>query len=122
MLTDRDGEQEFYVNRAFWASSTTADAGAKRVVRVKTRSLNEQIRRINPSVLIMDIEGAEYDLLQFIDLHNVTRFVGEFHERKLGREKVDWMIRKLYAAGFRINRDLSEWEIACLERAAANAR
>lgn len=122
MLTDRDGEQEFYVNRAFWASSTTADAGAKRVVRVKTRSLNEQIRRINPSVLIMDIEGAEYDLLQFIDLHNVTRFVGEFHERKLGREKVDWMIRKLYAAGFRINRDLSEWEIACLERApAANA-
>jgi FkbM family methyltransferase len=119
MLTDREGERDFYLHKAFWASSASADAGAKRVVRVKTRPLNEQIRRINPTILVMDIEGGEYELMQFIDLHNISRVVAEIHERRLGREKADWMIRKFYEAGFRINRELSGWEICCLDRQLA---
>jgi FkbM family methyltransferase len=116
LLTDREGEQDFYTHHAFWSSSTIADHGAKRVVRVKTRPLNDEIRRINPTILIMDIEGGEYDLVQFMDLHNVSRVVAEIHERKLGREKADWIVGRFHEAGFCIDKALSEWEVCCFQR------
>ncbi len=116
MLAEREGEQDFYVHDAFWASSAQADARARRVVRVPTHALNEVIRRVDPSLLVMDIEGGEFPLMQFVDLHHVTRVVAEIHERLLGREKTDWMMRRFHDWGFAIRRDLSEWEVCCLER------
>jgi FkbM family methyltransferase len=119
MLTEHEGEQDFYIHDAFWASSAAADPCARRVVRVPALAFNEVIHRIDPSLLVMDIEGGEYPLLQFADLHHVTRVVAEIHERQLGREKTDWMMRRFHDWGFHIRRDLSDWEICCLERGAA---
>ena len=119
LLGERSGEAEFFVHDAFWGSTTVDQRGAARVVRVPVRPLNEALARIRPSLLVIDIEGAEADLLRFMDLGSVDRMVGEFHERMLGRETADAMIRGLYAQGFFIVREDSRWEVCCLERAPA---
>jgi FkbM family methyltransferase len=116
MLTDREGEQTFYINNAFWESSTRPNPKAKRVVSVPTRPLNEQIRRINPTVLVMDIEGGESELIPIIDFHTISRVVIELHERMMGREKANAVVARFYKAGFRINRQLTSWEICCFEQ------
>lgn len=117
LLGERPGEAEFFVHEAFWASTALDRAGAARRIRVPVRSLNEAMARIRPTLLVMDIEGGEGDLLRFIDLTGVDRIVGEFHERMLGREAADAMIGELYRQGFAIIRRDSEWEICSLERA-----
>lgn len=119
MLGECSGEAEFFVHEAFWGSTAVDAAGAARSIRVPVRPLNEAIARIRPSLLVMDIEGAEAELLRFIDLGGVERIVGEFHELMLGREAADAMIGALYAQGFFIVRQASEWEVCSLERAAS---
>jgi len=119
MLGERTGEAEFFVHEAFWGSTAVERAGAARTVRVPVRPLNEAIGRIRPTLLLMDVEGAERELLRFADLAGVERIVGEFHERMLGRDAADAMIGDLYARGFFIVRDGSAWEVCGLERASA---
>jgi FkbM family methyltransferase len=119
MLGERQGEAEFFVHEAFWSSSAVGGKGAVRAIRVPVRPLNEAIARIRPTVLVMDIEGAEAELLRFADLRGVDRLVGEFHERMLGRAAVEAMVGGLYAQGFAIVRDASRWEACCLERTSA---
>jgi FkbM family methyltransferase len=120
MLGEHAGEHDFHVHEAFWASSATDAQGSVRTVNVPVRPLNEEIRRIDPSVLVMDIEGGEAELLRFADLHRIERIVAEFHERMLGREAIDAMLERLYGMGFRIVRDVSSWEVALLERGTAD--
>ena len=119
LLGERPGEAEFYVHQAFWGSTAVDRAGAARSVRVPVRPLNEAIARIRPSLLLMDIEGGEAELLRFADLTGVDRIVGEFHERMLGRDVADEVIGRLYAQGFCIVREGSSWEVCSLERVAA---
>ncbi|MCI1191333.1 FkbM family methyltransferase [Calidifontimicrobium sp. SYSU G02091] len=116
MLGEREGVRPFYLHDAFWASSAEPGAGATRVVEVPVRPLNAVIERLRPTLLVMDIEGGEHALLPIMDLRPFTRIVTELHERQLGRERTRAMIERLYAAGFRIRRDLSAWEVVCLER------
>jgi len=59
MLGEHAGEHDFHVHEAFWASSATDATGAAHTVRVPVRPLNDEIRRIGPSLLVMDIEGGE---------------------------------------------------------------
>jgi FkbM family methyltransferase len=122
MLGEHAGEHDFHVHEAFWASSATDPSGAERTVRVPVRPLNDEIRRIRPSLLIMDIEGGEAELLRFADLDGVQRIVAEFHERMLGRDAIDTMMGRLYGEGFRIVREASEWEVALLERVSHDDR
>lgn len=119
MLGEQAGEHDFHVHDAFWASSAHDAEGAVRTLRVPVLPLNEAIRRIDPSVLVMDIEGGEAELLRFADLHRIERIVAEFHERMLGRAAIDTMMTRLYGQGFRIVRAASTWEVALLERGVA---
>ena len=119
MLGEQAGEHDFHVHDAFWASSANDAQGAVRTLRVPMQPLNDVIHRIDPTVLVMDIEGGEAELLRFGDLHHIERIVAEFHERMLGRTVIDAMITRLYGQGFRIVRAASTWEVALLERSMA---
>ncbi len=117
MLAEHDGERDFFIHQAFWYSSANNPTGAVEVARVKTRSLNDRIQQIRPTILVMDIEGGELELMRFINLSPFRCVVMEIHERVLGRGDADGIVRRFYAEGFRIHRVLSQWEIGCFERA-----
>jgi len=42
------------------------------------------VQKINPTFLIIDIEGGEDELLKYADFHNVRKLIIELHERGEG--------------------------------------
>ena len=113
LLSDRAGEADFYVADDFWASSTIPQGQAKAARKVPMRSLNDEIRRIGPTFLILDIEGGEYDLLQILDDFRTIRKVSiELHEEVIGPEKIGAIKRRLADAGFAIDPHFTvDWQL-----------
>ncbi len=57
-----DGTASFYLHKDFWASSMTPDPAGERV-EIPCRRLLSRLEEWRPDVVVMDIEGAELDLL-----------------------------------------------------------
>ncbi len=113
MLCDRDGEQEFYVPEAYWGSSS---GQPPRPVKVRTKRFNDELTRINPSLLIIDIEGGEYELVQYMIFHNVQKLIISIHPRTLGWEKALTVLSVLDKAGFEMDENASSRKVYYLER------
>lgn len=76
----------FYVRRDFWASSLSPDPyGYDRTVEVPCVSFEEVLRKHNPTMLIIDIEGGELFLLDDIPLTGVKKVLIEVHQEAIGR-------------------------------------
>jgi len=116
ILGDRCGEQTFYPSKNFWASSTIQRSSRNQAIQVPMKSFNAEVQRINPTFLLMDIEGGEYDLMQYADLHNIRKLQMELHTGFLGEEKADFVLSRLRDAGFRVNQELSRKENLLLQR------
>lgn len=108
LLSDKEGESEFFVEeKKLWSSSTIQRSESAKPITIPTRPLNEEIRKIDPTFLIIDIEGGEYELFKVIEFHNIKKIAIELHERIIGKEKVESILIKLQKAGFIINENLS---------------
>ncbi len=84
-------------------------------IQIPVKSFNQEIAKINPSFLIIDIEGGEFDLIQNANFGNVKKLVIELHSRIIGQEKVEFVQSKLAEAGFKVV-DASASEEIYLER------
>lgn len=117
MVGEEEGIETFYLEPHFWSSSAVKKRSSKaKAVKVSVKSLNQEIKRINPSFLIIDIEGGEYSLIKTANFHNVRKLAIELHERVIGKEKTDFVRAKLAEAGFKVNEELSLPEELYLER------
>lgn len=108
LIGAQTGEKTFYIEDDFWISSTIQRSSKAKAIQVPVKSFNEEILRIKPTFLIIDIEGGEYDLLQNADFHNVQKIAIELHERIIGPDKVEFVKEKLDRAGYIVNEDISE--------------
>lgn len=53
-------------------------------VDVKCENINDILKRVNPTIIKMDIEGGEYEVLLAInDFRNVKELIFEFHHKHL---------------------------------------
>lgn len=86
--------RDFFVQGAVWASSALDEAGGRRITQ-QTIDVNRVIREFAPTVLMMDIEGAEVDLLPFIELGSVEHVIVEFHPDKTGDRPISRSIQSL---------------------------
>ena len=76
----------FYIRDDFWASSLSADTyGYSAVKDVPVVSFGEMLRRHNPTMLIVDIEGGEGELFQDVELTGIRKIYIEIHQAILGR-------------------------------------
>lgn len=100
ILGEGEGEADFYVHDLYWISSTRPGLPDTRRVRVPCRRLNDEIRRIDPTFLIMDIEGGEADVLRIIDFHHIRKIAMELHTDWIGPEATEAIFRRLREAGF----------------------
>jgi hypothetical protein len=78
-----------------------------RPIRVPVRPLNEEIRRLDPTFLVLDIEGGERELFRFIDFHHIRKIALELHTGLIGQEEAAGIKRRLRDAGF-------SWEVGTL--------
>lgn len=107
VLGREPGEAELFVEPEVVSSSLTARSPGAERVRVPRVAVNELLRRIAPSCLIVDIEGAEVDLLPAVDWTGVRKLVLELHPHVVGEARASELLRLLEAQGFREERAIS---------------
>lgn len=95
-----DGTCRFHAHRDFWSSSLREPRGDYNVVTVPALHWQTELDRLQPTYLLMDIEGGEIELLEALDCRSIERMLIEFHPNKTGQADVDRVFRSLAANGF----------------------
>ena len=83
-VTPKDGNTIIYFNdraKLSHASVTTVPVRGRKEINVKAVSFAKEVKRIKPTIIKMDIEGGEYDILESVpDSHIVTgKQIGRAH-------------------------------------------
>lgn len=82
-------------------SSSQFERGVSgRALEIDSVAFVEVLRDHSPDVLIMDVEGGEYELLMLDDLGAVEHIIVELHPHIIGPERVDKIRDHLVAKGF----------------------
>lgn len=102
MVGPKDGERAFYIMKEFWSSSTVRRSPKAQEVKVPERDCNRLLREIKPTFLVVDIEGGEIELFQYIDLTGIKKVSIELHERVTGHEAAQRVRDRLTNEGFRV--------------------
>ncbi len=91
----------FFIRNSFLGSSVVENPiRASRQVDVATGDFNHLCQEYRPTVLIIDIEGGELELLRKADLDGIRAVVIEFHEEVYGRDGAQACKQILLEAGF----------------------
>jgi FkbM family methyltransferase len=111
------GEAELRVADEFVASAVLAPRAASgegsaaraegSAVRVPQLAVGELMARVQPSCLVIDIEGGEAELLPAIDWRGVRKLVLEVHPQRIGSARVRELIELLAAQGLHEERGIS---------------
>lgn len=110
MVGATDGaDADFYVMPDVWSSSAI-DKGRQnsRAIRVDTVSLAALLAQARPTYLIVDIEGAEKDILDanVLKASTVQKICAELHPKYIGKQTTSRLIRDIEEAGFQ-----TDWEL-----------
>jgi FkbM family methyltransferase len=82
---ERPATVTFHLHSSYLGSSLIEPAGRQsRAVEVPTESFSEICAAVRPTVLVMDIEGGELELLRHADLSGVRAMVLEYHPKAYG--------------------------------------
>lgn len=111
ILSENGGSNEtFYVDSAFWSSSTHKRSTDAEKITVPTLNVNHEISKHNPSILVMDIEGGERELVPIINFaeSEIRKFIIEIHPHVIGDEASSEVISKILSEGFTLDFSLSK--------------
>ncbi|MCP2727687.1 FkbM family methyltransferase [Limnofasciculus baicalensis] len=106
LIGKENGKELFYIEKDFWSSSKIQKNPNSQPIEIPVKSFNQEVRRINPSFLIIDIEGGEYELMSYADWHNVQKILIEIHPEQIGYEQAEFVESKLIEAGFQIKQKI----------------
>lgn len=82
---ERPETMTFHIHNSYLGSSLIEPEGRDtRAVQVPTESFSEVCARLKPTVLVMDIEGGEQEILRHADLSGFRAMVLEFHPQAYG--------------------------------------
>ena len=121
MLGPARGRHAFYVERDFWISSTRRGPRPVEVLDVPVWALNEELERRHPTVLIIDIEGGEVELIEYMRLDGVRSVIIELHPRVIGVEGTEAVKAFFAAAGFGTAASEANGTVLWLERSGVDA-
>lgn len=100
------GSATFYISRDFWASSLSPDTpDIVSEESIKKIDINDLAQKAKANVLICDIEGAEFALLDVLDLKAFDLVIMEIHPTPTNIEDVGKLYQTMIKAG--LHPDLS---------------
>ena len=103
MLGARPGSMTLFVEDEFWYTSTIRHSSSGKAISIPMREFAEEVRRIQPTLLIVDIEGGEYDLADSMASSGISKILMELHEAALGAAKVNEVKSTFVRAGYTID-------------------
>ena len=123
LITADGGEtRPFYMRHDFWASSTEPDSRPYVATKtVATLSLPALIAEFQPTVICCDVEGAELDLFDDVDLTAVRAIVLETHPKVYGVPARDALLKSLSDTGLETDPTAPPSTVFVLQRAATKA-
>ena len=120
VLDSHDGVRTFHIYSDFRSSSLLERKGPSKVVDVPALDVNRELARIQPTFLIVDVEGNEVDLLPAIDFFHagasVRKILIELHENVTGKAAKNSLRHYLTEQGFSVNANVSHEEVIFLEK------
>ena len=105
-LGAKSGETPLYVNDNILWSSVYKDDGGRRIL-VPTDAIADVVKERRANVLILDVEGAEIEIVDACPLDGIDKILVEIHARLTGDAAVSRMFVRLCSAGFVWRQDLS---------------
>ena len=103
MVGKERGVATLYVSTDFLVSSTVPTDEAGDAVSVEVLSFREELERIRPTVLIVDIEGGEYELMGEFPLPSCRLVMLELHPKVVGEDRAIEVLSRMGDLGFRIS-------------------
>jgi FkbM family methyltransferase len=110
------GRVTLYRTNHLFSSSLIQRNPAALPIEVPGKALSYVVEKIRPTLLIVDVEGAEGELFDRAQLPGVTKIMLELHERVIGKAKAQQVRGALADLGFREDRGLSSREHVVLRR------
>lgn len=87
-------QRDFYLAENFWASGLAPAPNTERIT-VKQRDFQTVLRDFQPSVLVIDIEGGEAELLRDAQLDTVNTVLLELHPQVLSGRAIGGIFQSL---------------------------
>ena len=98
-----DGRRLMFFRSDDVFSSSATDRGlAGDRICVDSLAINDLIGEHHPSVVIMDVEGSEVELMATADLSRVRAVIVEMHPQIVGEEEIANLVRDTEAKGFHL--------------------
>jgi FkbM family methyltransferase len=110
------GRVTLYRTKHLFSSSLIQPNAGALAIEVPGKALSYVVEKIRPTLLIVDVEGAEGELFDRAQLPGVTKIMLELHERVIGEDKARQLRGALNALGFREDPGLSSREHLVLRR------
>jgi FkbM family methyltransferase len=111
VLSEPDPPEDvtFFIRGNFLGSGMTITKGQARAVevRVPVVAWDEVKAEVDPTVLLMDIEGAELEFFQHADLGGIRTIVVEVHRHIYQRPGMNTIRASLSRQGFEQDREIS---------------
>lgn len=86
-------------------SSSRFERGKKgERIEVESDAIDHAIENFEPDVIVMDIEGAECDVLPVADLSGISALVLELHPHIVGEDRANLLLSDLASRGFAVTR------------------
>lgn len=96
-----DGKPVTFFRNANVVSSSVYDRGVQaQRITVESDPLNQILAEHRATVLVIDVEGAELDLMRTADLSGVREIIVELHPHIVGESATEAMIAGICARGF----------------------
>lgn len=105
---DTESEVDFFVEDSFWSSSTVKRSDEAKVIKVKTRDINDILVNTQSNFIIIDIEGGEKELIYKINFDLIDKLLIEIHPHVIGNTQATKIIAYLFEKGFELDFVLSK--------------
>lgn len=116
VISGESAEVPFYITNDFWLSSTF-DTKSARKITIEAQSLETTLANHQPTYLMLDVEGGEYDLLARSELTNsVRKICFEIHPQVISSNKISKIFERLFADDFTVDFNQSSGNVYYMYR------
>ena len=121
MLGSGAGSHTFYLAKKFSRSSAYDSEEDSEAIEVPVEPFNDEVRRIAPSVLIVDIQGSEKEFVDYADLGTVKKLLIEVHPRIIGVVAAKAVRERVETMGFAMQAEGANSQLYLREEASSRA-
>lgn len=106
-LAPRPGQATFSFSNGSWLGGSARRTNGDHFADVPVDGIADVVRSFRPTVLVLDVEGMEADLLTACPLQGLRAIIVEWHHDILDHDRIRALRERLHDAGLELRPELS---------------